>query len=79
VSQQPRKQQSRQFRRTPRFSAFLVTGGLAGLLIGIFLGLSGPVDVRYDTSAAIGFLGLVFAGLGALVGGIIAVLLDKRP
>ena len=78
VSQQPRKQ-PRQVRRTPRFSAFLLTGGLAGLLIGFFLSVIGPVDVRYDASAALGFLGLIFAGLGSLVAGIIAVLLEKRP
>jgi len=74
VSQQPRK-----VRKTPKFTAFLLTGALAGLLIGFFLSVIGPVDVRYDGSAALGFLGLIGAGLGMLVGGIIAVLLDKRP
>ena len=52
---------------------------LAGLLMGFFLSVIGPVDVRYDGSAALGFLGLIGAGLGVLAGGIIAVLLDKRP
>ena len=74
VSQQPGK-----VRKAPKFTAFLLTGGLAGLLIGFFLSVIGPVDVRYDGSAALGFLGLIGAGLGMLVGGIIAVLLDKRP
>jgi len=76
VSQQPRKQQPRQVRRPPRFSAFLLTGALAGLLIGFLLNVSGPLDARYDSSATLGFLGLIFAGLGALVGGLVAVLLD---
>jgi len=79
VSRQPRTQQSRQAHRPPRFSAFLLTGGLAGLLIGLFLSVIGPGDVRYDASATLGFLGLIFAALGGLVGGIIAVLLEKRP
>lgn len=79
VSQQPRKQQPRQVRRPPRFSAFLLTGALAGLLIGFLLNVSGPVDARYDASATLGFLGLIFAGLGALVGGLVAVLLDRQP
>jgi len=79
VSQQPRRQRSGRVRRTPRFFSFLLTGGLAGLLIGLLLNVVGPVDARYDASAALGFLGLIFAGLGALVGGIVAVLLEKRP
>ena len=79
VSQQPSKRQRRQVRRSPRFSGFLITGGLAGLVIGFFLSVIGPVDARYDGSAALGFLGLIFAGVGALAGGVVAVLLDRRP
>jgi hypothetical protein len=74
VSQPPR-----QVRRYPNFAAFLITGGLLGLLIGFFLSLSGPGDPSYDPSSVLGFLALICAGLGVLVGGIIAVLLDKRP
>ena len=64
--------------RTPRFRAFLLSGGLAGLLLGVFLGVFGPEDPRYDTSAAAGFLGLLCAALGLLAGGLVAVLLDRR-
>jgi len=64
--------------RSPRFARFLITGGIIGLLIGILLSLVGHPDARYDTSAALGFLGLVCAALGVLVGGAIAVLLDRR-
>jgi hypothetical protein len=73
VSQQPRK-----VRRTPNFTAFLLTGGAAGLLAGLALGIFGPGDTRYDDVATLGFLGLVFAGAGLLVGGLAAVLLDRR-
>jgi hypothetical protein len=69
----------RKFRKTPNFTAFLLTGGLVGLLAGLFLSVSGPGDARYDSSAALGFLGLICAGIGVLAGGLIAVLLDKRP
>lgn len=73
VTQQPRK-----VPRTPNFPAFLISGGLVGLLIGFFVSVFGPAADRYDASATLGFLGLICAGLGVLVGGIIAVLLDKR-
>ena len=58
--------------------AFLISGGLVGLLIGFAVSVFGPAANRYDASATLGFLGLIFAGLGVLVGGLIAVLLDKR-
>ena len=74
MSQQPGK-----VRKRPNFTAFLLTGALAGLLIGFFLSVVGPADARYDASAVLGFLGLIFAGLGVLAGGLLAVLLDKRP
>lgn len=73
MSQQPRRTRS-----TPNFRAFLATGGLVGLLVGVLLSVTGPVDTRYDASVALGFLGLVFAGLGVLAGGVVAVLLDRR-
>ena len=74
MSQQPRRA-----RRAPNFLSFLITGGLVGLLIGALVSVFGPAAERYDASAALGFLGLICAGLGALAGGIIAVLIDKRP
>ena len=64
--------------RHPRFRAFLLTGGLAGLLLGVFLGVSGPEVARYGTSTAAAFLGLLCAALGVLAGGLVAVLLDRR-
>jgi len=74
VSQHPRS-----VRRKPNFTAFLLTGGLAGLVIGLCVSVAGRVDARYDASVALGFLGLIGAGLGILVGGAIAVVLDRRP
>ena len=78
MSQSPQKGRRAPGFRVPRFKGFLVTGGLAGLIVGVFLGVSGPEDPRYDTSAAAGFLGLLCAALGLLAGGLVAVLLDRR-
>jgi len=77
MSQQPAKVRGK-VRRTPRFASFLITGGIVGLLIGLGISLIGHPDTRYDASVAMGFLGLVCAGLGVLVGGTVAVLLDRR-
>ena len=79
MSQQPRKHEPRRIRSAPKFSAFLLTGALAGLVLGLVLGVTGPADARYDSFTAPGLLGLIFAGLGALTGGVVAVLLEKRP
>jgi len=71
-------QQTRKVRRRPHFSAFLLTGGAAGLLTGFALSIFGPGDTRYGDVATLGFLGLVCAGAGLLLGGLVAVLVDKR-
>lgn len=71
-------QQRGAFHGAPKFSAFLLTGALSGLLIGFLLSVLGPVDTRYDASSALGFFGLIGAGLGLLVGGVIAVVVDRR-
>lgn len=73
MSQPPQK-----VSRTPNFTAFLLTGGLLGLIVGFFLSMFGPSDPSHDGSSALGFLGLIGAGLGVLAGGLVAVLLDKR-
>ena len=82
VTQQPDTQQPDRTngtaRRAPRFTAFLFTGGIVGLLIGLSLSVFGHPDTRYDDWAALGFLGLICAALGVLAGGVVAALLDKR-
>jgi hypothetical protein len=39
----------------------------------------GHDDTRYDVPAALAFFGLIGAAFGVLIGGIIAVLLDRKP
>ncbi len=73
MSQPPQK-----VRKTPKFIAFLLTGGLLGLIAGFLLAMFGPGDAGYEGSSALGFLGLIGAGFGMLAGGLVAVLLDRR-
>jgi hypothetical protein len=73
VSQPPK------IRRAANIPAFLLTGGVIGLVLGVLAGVFGNDDARYDAGAAVGYLGLGGAALGVLVGGIVAVLLDRKP
>jgi hypothetical protein len=49
-----------------------------GLLVGLVFSALAPADSRYDAAATWGFFALVFAGLGLLLGGVVAVLIDRR-
>ena len=69
--------------RTPNFKRFLITGGVLGLVVGIWFGLREPggpsysVTKTYDVGTAVLFLSVLGAFLGAGLGGIVALLLDR--
>jgi hypothetical protein len=64
-------------RRNPRYASFLVTGGLAGLLttLAVVLGPGADVDRQ---QALFFYLGILLTGTGALLGGLVAVLVEGR-
>jgi tetrahydromethanopterin S-methyltransferase subunit C len=66
-------------RRAPNIPAFLLTGGVLGLVLGVLLAVMGHADSRYNLPAELAFFGLIGAAFGVLVGGIVAVLLDRKP
>ena len=63
--------------RRPRYASFLVTGGLLGLLatIAVVLGPGADVERR---QALFFYLGILLTGAGALLGGLVAVLVEGR-
>ena len=70
-------------RRRPRFLPFILTGAVIGFVIGAFLatrtdGVSDRAMGTYDASAAVGYLGILGAGLVALLAALVAVLVDRR-
>jgi hypothetical protein len=65
-------------RRDPSFTAFLVTGALLGFAAGAAASLRGGAAGGYTEGSALAYLGVVGAGLGALLAGVVAVLLDRR-
>ena len=70
--------------RRPRFLPFILTGAVVGFLAGAFLASSGAlenpdagvVQGTYAPSAAVGYLGLLGAGLCALVAAGVALAVD---
>jgi hypothetical protein len=77
----PREPTLRQVHRSPRYGAFLVTGAAVGLLLAIVSGVIGTGDGSIGTGRLIGYLAIVFGLLGALLGGGVAVVIERlsRP
>jgi hypothetical protein len=63
-------------RRGPRVGVFLVVGLVLGALVGLVVAVSTPPSSQYPTGQVIGFLVLLFAPVGVVFAGLIAVLLD---
>ena len=61
----------------PRYGSFLATGALVGLLVtvAVVLGPGAGVDRR---SQLFFYLGLLLAGSGGLLGGLVAVVIESR-
>ncbi|MGL5859119.1 MAG: hypothetical protein ACRC35_12085 [Angustibacter sp.] len=68
----------RRVRRVPRYRAFLGAGAGVGLLTAIVVGVTGPADPSVGRGSVIGYLALLFGLLGAVTGGAVAVVLERR-
>lgn len=62
--------------RRPRYLAFLVTGALVGLLATVVVALSAD-DAAGSTRRLMLYLGILLGGVGTLVGGALAVWLER--
>jgi hypothetical protein len=66
-------------RRAPRYRAFLLTGAGIGAVLGIVLTTVVPDrGGQFSTGTVLGYLAAVLALVGALVGGAVAVVLERR-
>jgi MFS superfamily sulfate permease-like transporter len=63
--------------RTPNYLRFIVTGAIIGFLGGAIFSLVGESAADYSATAQIAFFGVMFAGIGALLAGLVAVLLER--
>ena len=66
-------------RRTPKFTRFIGTGAVIGFIVGAAVAILGAPAPAYGVNAQLGYFGVLGAALGALIGGVVAVLLDRRP
>lgn len=65
-------------RRQPRFGAFLGTGAALGLIAGVVIAYVGPDAPDYGRRTELGFVGVFFGLLGALIAAVVAVLIAGR-
>lgn len=64
-------------RRRPNIAAFLVTGGIVGVILGVLYSKTtgnGP----YSTSTGTGYVALIFGVIGVLIAALAVIVLDKR-
>ncbi len=64
-------------RSAPRFVPFLVLGGLLGVVVAAFIAYGIPGGVGYDPQTVFGFFMVLCAAGGVIVGGIVALVLDR--
>lgn len=63
-------------RRSPKYLAFLITGGVIGVLVAVILGLSIPADQR-SAEPVVTYLIAYLGGIGVVVGIVLALVVDR--
>lgn len=64
-------------RRAPKYVPFLILGALAGVGVAAFLAYGLPGDESWDRSTVFGFFLTLCAAGGAVLGAIVALILDR--
>ncbi|WP_423920067.1 hypothetical protein ACPEEZ_13505 [Frigoribacterium sp. 2-23] len=65
-------------RRAPKVMVFVITGALVGLVVSFVLTALFPFDDGVGMAATFGYFALYGLAVGALLGGIVAVIVDRR-
>ena len=64
-------------RRAPNIWAFVVLGGLLGVVVGLLVGLAGAGNAQFTQGAVVMFMVSVGAVLGLFAGALAALVLDR--
>ena len=65
-------------RRAPRYGAFVLTGLLAALVVSALVAALATPSGGYSRLALLGYLAVALGLVGAVLGGLVAVLLERR-
>jgi hypothetical protein len=65
-------------RRAPKYVPFLILGALVGIAAAAVVAYAVPANPSFDAGAVFGFFLVMFAGGGAILGAVLALVLDRR-
>ena len=65
-------------RRAPKYVPFLILGALVGVAAAAVAAYAVPANPSFDAGAVFGFFMVLFAGGGAILGAVLALVLDRR-
>jgi hypothetical protein len=65
-------------RRTPNFTRFIATGAILGFVVGAVASLFGDRAPGLSENSALFYVGVFGAAIGAVLGALVAVALDRR-
>ena len=77
-NQPPAERREVTVRRAPRFVPFLVLGAVVGFVAAAVAAYTVPGDASFDPGAVFGFLMIMFGAAGAVLGAVLALVLDRR-
>jgi hypothetical protein len=76
--QPPAERREVTVRRAPKYVPFLILGALVGIAAAAFVAYGLPGNASFDAGAVFGFFLVLFAGGGAILGAVLALVLDRR-
>ena len=76
--QPPAERREVNVRRAPKYVPFLILGALVGIAAAAVVAYTVPANPSFDAGAVFGFFMVLFAGGGAILGAVLALVLDRR-
>ncbi len=64
-------------RRAPRIWSFMITGSIVGIIVAAVITVATPVDPAVGVLPTFGFFALFGFAIGLILGGVVAVFLDR--